>query len=204
MIRPARIESSGRTTTEYTEQRSGRAVARRGSVHGFVPTASRRCEVDLPLSRDRVRIIVVTPGAPRAIVVRSRDLRLDMAEREIVGIVWHQNGDLVDLTMSRAARSPCRGPAVVTELADSVGLAIVPTPPGTVHWARDPGKRPQRSRRKGPATEGDRADRRAEAVRALSCMIKLSWPGCAALQRRGHGPDREPAVCDGGTPLGLG
>jgi hypothetical protein len=60
-----------------------------------------------------------------------------MAEREIVGIVWHQIGDLVDLIYVEGSPDRLVGALpVVTELADSVGLVMVPTPPGTVHWAR--------------------------------------------------------------------
>jgi hypothetical protein len=61
-----------------------------------------------------------------------------MAEREIVGIVWHQVGDQVDLSYVEGAPDRLVGALpVVTELADSVGLTIVPAAPGTMRWARD-------------------------------------------------------------------
>jgi hypothetical protein len=71
-------------------------------------------------------------GAPRSWVARA-----GMTEREIVGIVWHQAGDQVDLVYVEGPPDRLVGALpVVTELADSVGLVIVPTPPGTIRWAR--------------------------------------------------------------------
>ena len=60
-----------------------------------------------------------------------------MVEREIVGIVWHQLGDLVDLVYIEGPPDRLVGALpVVTDLAESVGLVIVPTPPGTARWVR--------------------------------------------------------------------
>jgi hypothetical protein len=62
-----------------------------------------------------------------------------MTEREIVGIVWHQLGDQVDLIYVDGEADRLVGAqSVVAELAQSVGLTIAPTPPGTIRWVRDP------------------------------------------------------------------
>jgi hypothetical protein len=62
-----------------------------------------------------------------------------MAERDIVSIVWHQKGDQVDLHYLEGEPDRLVGAvAVVADLAASVGLTIVPSPPGTKQWVRDP------------------------------------------------------------------
>jgi hypothetical protein len=62
-----------------------------------------------------------------------------MAERGIVSIVWHQKGDQVDLHYLEGEPDRLVGAeTVVAALAASVGLTIVPSPPGTIHWVRDP------------------------------------------------------------------
>jgi hypothetical protein len=62
-----------------------------------------------------------------------------MAERDIDSIVWHQEGDQVDLHYLEGEPDRLVGAeTVVAELADSVGLTIVPSPPGTIRWVRDP------------------------------------------------------------------
>ncbi len=62
-----------------------------------------------------------------------------MAEREIASIVWHEDGEVVDLVYDDGEPDRLVGTrAVVAELARSVGLVTVPAPPGTVRWARAP------------------------------------------------------------------
>ena len=62
-----------------------------------------------------------------------------MAEREIASIVWHKKGYEVDLHYLEGEPDRLVGAeTVVAELADSVGLTIVPSPPGTIRWVRDP------------------------------------------------------------------
>jgi hypothetical protein len=62
-----------------------------------------------------------------------------MAEREIVSIIWHESSDQVDLIYVDGQPDRLIGArAVVTELAESVGLVNVPAPPGTLQWVRDP------------------------------------------------------------------
>lgn len=62
-----------------------------------------------------------------------------MAERDIVSIVWHQEGGVVDLHYLEGEPDRLVGAeSVVVELADSVGLTMVPSPPGTIRWVRDP------------------------------------------------------------------
>ena len=68
-----------------------------------------------------------------------------MAEREIVSIVWYQEGDQVDVHYLEGEPDRLVGSeTVVAQLADSVRLTIVPSPPGTIRWARDsePGTEP--------------------------------------------------------------
>ena len=55
-----------------------------------------------------------------------------MTEREITSIVWHQPGDQVDLIYGEGEPDHLVGSqSVAAELARSVGLVSVPTPPGT-------------------------------------------------------------------------
>jgi hypothetical protein len=62
-----------------------------------------------------------------------------MAERDIASIVWHQEGDQVDLHYLEGEPDRLVGAeTVVAELAASVGLTLVPSPPGTIRWVRDP------------------------------------------------------------------
>jgi len=62
-----------------------------------------------------------------------------VAEREIASIVWHEDGEVVDLVYAEREPDHLVGTrAVVAELARSVGLVTVPAPPGTVRWARPP------------------------------------------------------------------
>ncbi len=61
-----------------------------------------------------------------------------MAERDIVSIVWHRKGDQVDLHYLEGEPDRLIGAeTVVAELADSVGLTIVPSPSGTIRWVRE-------------------------------------------------------------------
>jgi hypothetical protein len=92
------------------------------------PPSGRREGSSLWVARPPVEVL----GASR-----SGDPGAGMAEREIVGIVWHQLGDVVDLIYVDGGPDRLVGALpVVTELADSVGLVIVPTPSGTVRWIR--------------------------------------------------------------------
>ncbi len=60
-----------------------------------------------------------------------------MAEREIVGIVWHEADDRVDLIYGEGEADRLVGArTVVTELAESVGLTMEPGPVGTLRWGR--------------------------------------------------------------------
>jgi hypothetical protein len=62
-----------------------------------------------------------------------------VAEREIAAIVWHEASEVVELVYVEGEPDRLVGTrSVVTDLARSVGLDIVPTPPGTVRWARPP------------------------------------------------------------------
>jgi hypothetical protein len=62
-----------------------------------------------------------------------------MTEREIASIVWHQVGDQVDLIYVEGEPDRLVGAqSVAAELAQSVGLTISSTPPGTIRWVRDP------------------------------------------------------------------
>lgn len=62
-----------------------------------------------------------------------------MAEREIASIVWHQHGHHIDVIYVEGEPDRITGAQIVaTQLAESVGLAVVPTPPGTIRWTRHP------------------------------------------------------------------
>ena len=62
-----------------------------------------------------------------------------MAEREIVSIVWHESDDQVDLVYAQGEADRLVGHRiVVAELAESAGLVVVPGPPRTICWAREP------------------------------------------------------------------
>jgi len=66
-----------------------------------------------------------------------------VTDREITGIVWYEAGEVVDLVYLDGEPDRLVGTrAVVAELARSVGLVIVPAPPGTIRWARLPGGEP--------------------------------------------------------------
>jgi hypothetical protein len=66
-----------------------------------------------------------------------------MAEREIASIVWHQVGHHIDVIYVEGEPDRITGAQIVaTQLAESVGLAVVPTPPGTIRWIRHPETRP--------------------------------------------------------------
>jgi hypothetical protein len=73
-----------------------------------------------------------------------------MAQREIATIVWHQLGHHIDVIYVEGEPDNIIGAQIVAaQLAESVGLAMVPTPPGTIRWTRHPGTRqpPPRPRR---------------------------------------------------------
>ena len=60
-----------------------------------------------------------------------------MAEREIISIIWHQQGDQVDLVYLAGESDRLVGAQdVVAELARSVGLVSVPSASGTIRWVR--------------------------------------------------------------------
>jgi len=62
-----------------------------------------------------------------------------MAEREIASIVWHQVGHHIDVIYAEGEPDNIIGALVVAaQLAESVGLAPVPAPPGTIRWTRHP------------------------------------------------------------------
>ena len=66
-----------------------------------------------------------------------------MAERDIASIVWHKKGDQVDLHYVEGEPDRLVGAeSVVAELADGVGLTLVPSPPGTIRWVRIPRRGP--------------------------------------------------------------
>lgn len=60
-----------------------------------------------------------------------------MTEREIISIIWHQQGDQVDLVYLEGESDRLVGAQqVVAELAQSVGLVSVPSASGTIRWVR--------------------------------------------------------------------
>jgi hypothetical protein len=62
-----------------------------------------------------------------------------MAAREIASIVWHQFGHHIDVIYVEGEPDRIIGAEIVaTQLAESVGLATVPTAPGTIRWIRNP------------------------------------------------------------------
>jgi hypothetical protein len=62
-----------------------------------------------------------------------------MHEREIASIVWHQLGHRIEVIYVEGEPDHITGAQIVAaQLAESVGLAIVTTPPGTLRWVRDP------------------------------------------------------------------
>jgi hypothetical protein len=63
-----------------------------------------------------------------------------VAEREIVSIIWHQQGDQVDLVYLEGESDRLVGAQdVVAELARSAGLVSVPSASGTIRWVRSTG-----------------------------------------------------------------
>jgi hypothetical protein len=62
-----------------------------------------------------------------------------MAGREIASIIWHQLGHHIDVIYVEGEPDHIIGAQIVAaQLAESVGLAIVPTLPGTIRWIRHP------------------------------------------------------------------
>ncbi len=60
-----------------------------------------------------------------------------MAEREIVSIMWHNLGHHIEVVYLEGDPDRIIGAQIVaSQLADSVGLALVPSLPGTIRWER--------------------------------------------------------------------
>jgi hypothetical protein len=60
-------------------------------------------------------------------------------EREIVSIVWHQLGHRIEVIYVEGEPDHITGAQIVAaQLAESVGLAMVIAPPGTLRWVRNP------------------------------------------------------------------
>jgi hypothetical protein len=67
-----------------------------------------------------------------------------VTEPEIATIAWHEDGEVVELVYVDGASDRLVGTqSVVAELARSIGLVIVPAPPGMVRWVRDPEAEPR-------------------------------------------------------------
>ncbi len=64
----------------------------------------------------------------------------DDIQREIVGLVWHETDERVEITYAEG--EPDRGlivtQPVVTALAEDIGLTVVPSPEGMLMWAKEP------------------------------------------------------------------
>ncbi len=60
-----------------------------------------------------------------------------MAEREIVAVVWHEHTHTVDVVYVEGQPDTLMGTRkMAAQMAQGMGLELVPTPPGTVLWAR--------------------------------------------------------------------
>jgi hypothetical protein len=67
-------------------------------------------------------------------------LAIVVREREITSIVWHQLGHRIEVIYAEGEPDHITGAQIVAaQLAESVGLAMVIAPPGTLRWVRNPG-----------------------------------------------------------------
>jgi hypothetical protein len=61
-----------------------------------------------------------------------------VVEREIARIIWHERGHAIEVVYADGEPDQVVGAQIVAaQLAESVGLTIVGSAPGTICWVRD-------------------------------------------------------------------